>query len=226
MIAPSLDEPTRTTDAIIAALSEAGIELVLGMPGGLTGPLWRPLHDHPIIRAIQVREESIGALMAEAYGRLTGQPAVVMGQGEWIIGNAGQGYMEALLGSSPVVILTEMSDGGAAVASRALSGRDGRLRDAGTRGTALGGVTKRVMVSHNPAQAVQHTQLAIKHALTGEPGPVGGHLPQQRPEGDGRARLAAPHLPDERVPARRRSGPSTRGARARAPRRSARPTAP
>ena len=29
-----------------------------------------------------------------------------------------------------------------------------------------------VMVSHDPVQAVQHTQLALKHALTGEPGPV------------------------------------------------------
>ena len=28
------------------------------------------------------------------------------------------------------------------------------------------------MVSHSPAQAVQHTQLALKHALTGQPGPV------------------------------------------------------
>ena len=28
------------------------------------------------------------------------------------------------------------------------------------------------MVSHHPAQAVQHTQLALKHALTGQPGPV------------------------------------------------------
>ena len=28
------------------------------------------------------------------------------------------------------------------------------------------------MVSHDPAQAVQHTQLAVKHSLVGEPGPV------------------------------------------------------
>ncbi len=38
--------------------------------------------------------------------------------------------------------------------------------------SALSGVTKRVMVSHDGPQAVQHTQLALKHALTGEPGPV------------------------------------------------------
>ena len=105
-------EERPVSEAIITALAEGGVRYVLGMPGGLTGPLWRALHGHPIVRAIQVREESIGALMAEAYGRFTGQPAVVMGQGEWIAGNAGQGYMEALLGSSPVVILTEMSDGG------------------------------------------------------------------------------------------------------------------
>src|ERR1700760_2689083 len=91
-----ITEERPVSDAIITALAEGGVRYVLGMPGGLTGPLWRSLHNHPIIRAIQVREESIGALMAEAYGRFTGQPAVVMGQGEWIAGNAGQGYMEAV----------------------------------------------------------------------------------------------------------------------------------
>ena len=98
-------------------------------------------------------------------------PLVVMGQGEWIAGNAGQGFLEALLGSSPIVILTEMSDGGA------LSHHAPYQSGTGDYGTwdarsALAGVTKRVMVSHDPAQAVQHVQLALKHALTGEPGPV------------------------------------------------------
>ena len=82
-------------------LAEAGVEFVLGMPGGYTGPIFSALHGHPTIRTIQVREESIGSTMAEAYGRLTGRPLVVMGQGEWIAGNAGQGFLEALLGCSP-----------------------------------------------------------------------------------------------------------------------------
>jgi acetolactate synthase-1/2/3 large subunit len=171
MIAPSLDEPTRTTDAIVAALSEAGIELVVGMPGGYTGNLFSSLHDHPTIRVVQVREEAIGSAMADAYGRTTGKPVVVMGQGEWIAGNAGQGFLEALLGSAPILILTEMSDGGP------LSHHGYYQSGTGDYGSwdavsALRGVTKRVMVSHDPAQAVQHTQLAIKHALVGEPGPV------------------------------------------------------
>lgn len=167
----SLSEELYGSDAIIKALEEGGIRFVLGMPGGLTGPLWSSLHSHPTIRAIQVREESIGSTMAEAYGRETGRPAVVMGQGEWIAGNAGQGFLEALLGSSPVVILTDMSDGGA------LSHHAPYQSGTGDYGTwdvrnALMGVTKRVMVSHSPSQAVQHTQLAIKHSLTGQPGPV------------------------------------------------------
>ncbi len=157
--------------AVIAALAEGGVKYVLGMPGGLTGPLWRALHQHPMVRALQVREESIGALMAEAYGRFTGEPVVVMGQGEWIAGNAGQGYMEAMLGASPLIILTEMSDGASLSHHAPYQSGTGDYGTWDVRRT-LGGVTKRLMVSYSPAQAVQHTQLALKHALTGQPGPV------------------------------------------------------
>ena len=171
MTTSPLQEERRVSDAIVDVLAEAGVGFVLGMPGGYTGPIFSSLHDHPTIRTIQVREESIGASMAEAYGRLTGRPLVVMGQGEWIAGNAGQGFLEALLGSSPIVILTEMSDGGALSHHAPYQSGTGDYGTWDARG-ALAGVTKRVMVSHDPAQAVQHTQLALKHALTGEPGPV------------------------------------------------------
>ena len=171
MTTQPLQEERRVADAIVDVLAEAGVRYVLGMPGGYTGPIFSGLHDHPSIRTIQVREESIGASMAEAYGRLTGQPLVVMGQGEWIAGNAGQGFLEAMMGCSPILILTEMSDGAA------LSHHAPYQSGTGDYGTwdarsALAGVTKRVMISHDPAQAVQHVQLALKHALTGEPGPV------------------------------------------------------
>src|ERR1700728_2788177 len=161
----------RTLEAVLEALEDAGVRFVVGMPGGLTMALWSALEDHPTIRPVQVREESLAAYMAESFGRLTGQPIVVMGQGEWITGNAGQGYMEALLGSSPIVILTEMSDGSAFSHHAPYQSGTG---DYGTwdAAGALSGMTKRVMVSHYPGQAVQHTQLALKHAMTGDPGPV------------------------------------------------------
>jgi acetolactate synthase-1/2/3 large subunit len=165
------DEPVPVTTAIISVLAEAGINYVVGMPGGYTGPLFSAMHDHPTIRVIQVREEAIGSTMAEAYGRLTGRPLVVMGQGEWIAGNAGQGFLEALLGSCPMLILTEMSDGGPLSHHAPYQSGSGDYGSWDARGV-LGGVTKRAMVSHSPAQAVQHTQLALKHALVGQPGPV------------------------------------------------------
>ena len=194
MIIPSLDQPTRTTDAIVAALAEAGVEYVLGMPGGYTGTLFSSLHDHPTIRVVQVREESIGSAMAEAYGRTTGQPVVVMGQGEWIAGNAGQGFLEALLGSSPDPHPDRDVRRRPALPPRLLPVGHRATTGAGTRVSALRGVTKRVMVSHDPAQAVQHTQLAIKHALVGRARPGRRHLPRRRPEGNGRSRLGTAHL--------------------------------
>jgi acetolactate synthase-1/2/3 large subunit len=162
---------TRVSDAIVSALAEAGVEYVLGIPGGYTGQLFTAMHDHASIRVVQVREESLGSAMAEAYGRLTGKPLVVMGQGEWIAGNAGQGFLEALLGSSPMLIMTEMTDGGPLSHHGPYQGGSGDYGSWDAK-SALEGVTKRVMVSHHPAQAIQHTQLALKHALVGEPGPV------------------------------------------------------
>ena len=168
---PLLEGEVRVADAIVAAMADVGVEYVLGIPGGLTGIIWRSLHEHPTIRPVLVREESLGSYMAEAYGRLRGRPLVVMGQGEWMVGNAGQGYLESLLGSSPMLVLTEMSDGGPLAHHGPYQGGSGDF-GAWDAKKALEGVTKRVMVSRHPAQAVQHVQLAVKHALTGDPGPV------------------------------------------------------
>jgi acetolactate synthase-1/2/3 large subunit len=164
-------QETPVAEAIVRALDDAGVEHVLGIPGGLTGPVWRALHGHPSIRTSLVREESLASYMAEAYGRLRRRPLVVMGQGEWIAGNAGQGYLEALLGSSPMVVITEMSDGGPLSHHAVYQNGSGDYGAWDAR-KALEAMTKRTFVSHHPAQAVQHVQLAVKHAVTGEPGPV------------------------------------------------------
>ena len=166
-----IDEERPVLDAIANVLEEAGVRYVLGLSGGYVAQLFATLADHPTIRTIQVRQEAVGTTMSEAFGRLTGTPIVVMGQGEWIVGNAGQGVMEALLGCAPVVVLTEMSDHAAMSHHGVYQSGSADYGAWDVRG-ALHAVTKRVMVSHYPAQAVQHTQLAFKHACTGEPGPV------------------------------------------------------
>src|SRR5262249_13118271 len=93
-----------------------------------------------------------------------------MGQGEWIVGNAGQGYLESLLGSSPMVVLTDLTDSAFAHHGHYQCGSgDYGAWDARK---ALEGVTKRAMVSRHPAQAVRHVPHPVRHAMTGEPGPV------------------------------------------------------
>ena len=63
-------------EAICRVLEEAGIEYVFGLPGGNTGGIYNALYDHrDTVRGVLVREEGIGAIMAEVYGRLTGRPA-------------------------------------------------------------------------------------------------------------------------------------------------------
>ncbi|HWL41499.1 MAG TPA: thiamine pyrophosphate-binding protein [Ilumatobacter sp.] len=173
MTTQPLDLPagTRVSDAIIGVLEEAGVRFVVGIPGGHTGPLFSSLFEHPTIRTVLVREESIGTTMAEAFGRLTGQPIAVIGQGEWMVGNAGQGLLEAHLGASPVIVLTDMTDAGPLAHHGPYQDGSANYGSWDAR-SAFSAVCKRVMVSDYPEQAVQHVQLALKHAVTGEPGPV------------------------------------------------------
>lgn len=161
----------RVTDAIINVLEEAGVRYVVGIPGGHVGRIYSSLYEHPTIRTLLVREESIGTAMAEAYGRLNGAPMAVLAQGEWVVGNAGQGLIEARLGASPVVVLTDMTDSGPLSHHGPYQDGSANYGSWDTR-QALDAVCKRVFVSDYPEQAVQHTQLALKHALTGEQGPV------------------------------------------------------
>ena len=80
------------------------------------------------------------------------------------------------------------------------------------------------MVSHDPAQAVQHTQLAFKHALTGEPGPVAVVYHGRALRGRVGPTSVPRIYPTARVPAapRRRRSTPTRSP-ARSPRSTAQP---
>ena len=50
MTTPYHDTTLPVADAIVRALAEAGVEFVLGMPGGYTGTIFSALFQHPTIR--------------------------------------------------------------------------------------------------------------------------------------------------------------------------------
>jgi acetolactate synthase I/II/III large subunit len=166
------DGPVRTSEAIARVLEEAGIDMVFGITGGDSWMLFDALFDHKeTIRAVTVREESLAGVMAEVYGRLTGKPGVIYGQGAWVIANALLGTLEAHLSSSPMLLLADVTDG------QPFGHHGGYQNGAGTYGGfdakgALDAVVKRATVVHSAPQAVQAVQLAIKHSLIGERGPV------------------------------------------------------
>ena len=159
------------SELIVQCLEEAGVEYVFGIPGGGTGQIYNILYGkEDRIKTILVRHEQVAAIMADAYGRATGRPAVVMGQGLFIGSNATFGIMEAMLSSSPMLILTDTSDGGVAfhAANQSGAGEYGSI----DLPTIFKTMTKYTSLATSPKEAVLGTQLAIKHATSGRPGPA------------------------------------------------------
>lgn len=171
-------QPINTSGAMTGAQAVAHVianmenPTVYGIPGGYTVQIFDALHFvRDRVTTHLVREESLATVMAEAQGRLTGKPAVVIGQGAWVLGNAGIGIMEAHLGCSPMLILIDSTDGGAFSHLGPYQAGGGGY-GAYDLPSAMRAITKRTFVATDPTQALQMTQLAIKHATTGEPGPV------------------------------------------------------
>ncbi len=157
---------------VARVLAEAGIEYVFGISGGHTGRIVSGLSQvQNQVRMVTVREELLAGVMAEVYGRLTRRPGVMLGQGPWVLGNGLIGTLEAYLSSSPMLLLTDFSDAPRFSLHAPYQQATGDYGSWDAR-RAFGGVTKQVMQAQDPIAAVQATQLAIKHAMAGQPGPV------------------------------------------------------
>jgi acetolactate synthase-1/2/3 large subunit len=167
MIPDEIDVP----HAVVRVLEEAGIEFLFGMPGGDTGRIFDALYDSTKIRTILVRHEQVGSIMAEMYGRLTGKPGVVMGQGIFLACNALFGTLEAVKGASPMLLLGDFTDMAPFMHHAPYQAGTGEHGNHDLR-NLLASATKYTAAVYEPKQAVQTIQLAIKHATTGTPGPV------------------------------------------------------
>ena len=166
-----LTEEVSPSEAIVRVLEQAGIDMVFGIPGGNTGALFNALYDHKrSLRAVLVREESRAGVMAEVYGRLTGKPGVAIAQAAFMV-HASLGAIEAHLSSSPMLILTDLSDHAPFSLHGPYQSGVGEYGSWDAKQT-FSGMTKLTLVATSGTHAVQCTQMAIKHALTGERGPV------------------------------------------------------
>ena len=161
----------QASELIVQFLREAGVDAVFGIPGGGTGQIFAHLAGkEPAIHTYLARHEQTAAIMADAYARAAGKPAVIMGQGLFMGSNAAFGIMEAMLSSSPMVVLTDTSDGGVGQhpANQSGAGEYGSI----DLHNIFRAMTKYTTLATSPKEAALGAQLAIKHAVSGRPGPT------------------------------------------------------
>jgi acetolactate synthase-1/2/3 large subunit len=165
-------EETSLRSLFADILVEAGIDHVFGMPGGCTPFLYDALFDKKDqINTVLVRHEGGAAVMADLHARLTGKPAVVMGQGPWIGTSGGIGVIESLHTGLPMLIICDTSDYFSLPQHGPYQSGSGEYGSFDLP-TMMRAMTKYTTVASNPSEFLHGLQLAIKHATTGRPGPA------------------------------------------------------
>jgi acetolactate synthase-1/2/3 large subunit len=153
-------------------LVEAGIDHVFGLPGGATLTIFDALFDRrEEIRSVLVRHEGGAACMADMYGRLTGKPGVVMGQGLWIGTSGAYGVVESYLAGVPMIVICDASDYSSLGQFGPYQGASGDYGSVDLP-NIMRGMTKFTAYATSPSEFVHGVQLAVKHATTGRPGPT------------------------------------------------------
>jgi acetolactate synthase-1/2/3 large subunit len=161
-----------TKNALVRTLIDCGASHAFTLPGlGITWMLDEFDEVRDRLRVVLTRSEQVASVMAQVYGRLTGKPGVLMGQGPWINTTGGFGILEAYFAGSPMVVLTDTScyDGfGMYGVYQTMTGDYG----AADIRTVLGTMTKYTAYATEPHEAVYGLQLAFKHAQLPRMGPA------------------------------------------------------
>ena len=93
----------RSGAAIVEALQAEGVEHIFGLVGSHVLEIYDALQDAPGIRHITCKHENSASGMADAYGRLTGKPGVVLVTAGPGATNSLTGVAQAYMAASPVI---------------------------------------------------------------------------------------------------------------------------
>jgi len=154
---------------LVDCLRAHGVELAFAVPGESYLAVLDGLVDAPEIRTVVCRQEGGAAMMAEAYGKLTGKPGICMvtrGPGAT---NASAGVHIAFQDSTPMILLVGQV------------GRDMMEREAFQEidyRRMFGQMAKWVAQIDDPARIPEFISRAFHTAVSGRPGPVVLALPE------------------------------------------------
>src|SRR6187399_3644599 len=150
-------------DAVLKALEQEGVEVVFGIPGGASMPIYDPLVDRSPIRHVLCRHEQGAGHAAEGYAWATGKVGVCMATSGPGATNLVTPLADAHMDSVPIVAITGQ------VPSAAI-GTDA-FQEADIRGITMP-ITKHNFLVTDPAQIPRTIAEAFHIAATGRPGPV------------------------------------------------------
>ena len=156
-------------DILIEALSDLGVEVIFGYPGGAVLPIYDALFKQKRIRHILVRHEQAATHAAEGYARSTGKPGVVLVTSGPGATNAVTGITDALMDSIPMIVITGQ------VATH-LIGSDA-FQEADTIGITRH-CTKHNYLVKSPETLGHVIHEAFHIATSGRPGPVVVDIPK------------------------------------------------
>ena len=151
------------------SLLKEGVEVVFGLPGGASIPLYDALPDYPQLKHVLARHEQGAAMAADGYARATGRVGVCMATSGPGATNLVTGIACAYMDSTPVIAIT------AQVVST-LIGQD-IFQETDITGITLP-ITKHNYLVMDTADIPGTIKEAFHIASTGRPGPVVIDIPK------------------------------------------------
>ncbi len=156
-------------EIVIKALSDQGVDVIFGYPGGAVLPIYDALFKQNHVRHILVRHEQAAVHAAEGYARTTGKVGVVLVTSGPGATNAVTGLTDALMDSIPIVCLTGQ-------VPTHLIGNDA-FQEADTTGITRSCTKHNYLVKDiNNLSRIMHEAFYV--ARSGRPGPVVVDLPK------------------------------------------------
>ena len=156
-------------DILIQALKSLGVERAFAVPGESYLAALNGLYDHPAIELITARQEGGASIMAEAHGKLTGEPGicfVTRGPGAT---NASSGVHIAYQDSSPMILF---------IGQVATSMMDREAFQEIDYRRFFSPIAKWAAQIDHPSRIVEYVKRAYHTAISGRPGPVVIALPE------------------------------------------------
>jgi acetolactate synthase-1/2/3 large subunit len=154
--------------AITLALEREGVEVIFGIPGGASIPLYDAFYDSKM-RQILMRHEQAAAHAADGYARVSGKVGVCSATSGPGATNLVTGIASAYMDSSPILALTGQ-------VARFFLGKDA-FQEADTVGITMP-ITKQNFQLTTVEEIPQVIRSAFHIARTGRPGPVHIDIPK------------------------------------------------